>query len=815
MSHQIQEPNESVAGEMDSVWSEENDGYNLRPRIKGKTQTERNFSVLGDLVLSSNPKLDESHFLFRQLDLSTYPEEYISRQFTRLPQKDKDGRYGNYDGLPWTRVLKLCPFMKDYAVCRAEQKAHKFTDEEKELKSQGLLFRTDVTKLISDDLVVLRQYLRFVKEHEKEIQRPSLVQLLDAVRLTAFVMFTRNRSRAPASYSNMLDRLIAWVRWASKREDAQHESTMKHIRYIEEFILLQRRQNKPRVIRRKQLYAHPSLMISAVLPHSPTHCFVVLFHLRYEREDTLIANKQSISDESFRAGLERLTQDIRALLESVTSEDAHSKWSEKRKRKKAIELQRMMVPFVTALTLGNRREFLIKWRVSNVRWFAEEDCYGVVVTFGEKAMSRLSSVLKLTPQLNDVVRFWLAHGRSWMLVEPEIDSFWLSFNSLPMEPHQFSNMHQRWWIEFTNDDLLKLGPRAIRRKVVTLFFKSRAQMQDETKWRFMLMDLARVLNTSVEMLRSNYDRFCHDAEVSKMTHFMIGEVFQNVATPHPVMQALETTSVLEADSESQAFAEPSSIQFLNGDNTASENHMLLAQRREQDSHVSSRSRDRLQRSEEADGVDRSNRSEIVSIRSSSQRGASSHDSSAQESLFMTPLVPFDARRTGNKPGVENSCEYSPFAPQARSKIIASSGRESSNHDSHSSSKVRLDPARSLRDVLSNVSQGSESASNSVGLNWRQPGLENGRPRKRARVDSAEEESACSLFSMFSAASEKRSVSLSMSRNRPSSKNQREDSDDVSIHSSISNIFVDRSGRAFKMRKISDQQKIIPATPGVE
>lgn len=58
---------------------------------------------------------------------------------------------------------------------------------------------------ISDDLVVLRQYLRFVKEHEKEIQRPSLVQLLDAVRLTAFVMFTRNRSRAPASYRCVLE----------------------------------------------------------------------------------------------------------------------------------------------------------------------------------------------------------------------------------------------------------------------------------------------------------------------------------------------------------------------------------------------------------------------------------------------------------------------------------------------------------------------------------------------------------------------------------------------------------------------------------
>lgn len=68
-------------------------------------------------------------------------------------QTDKDGRYGNYDGLPWTRVLKLCPFMKDYAVCRAEQKAHKFTDEEKELKSQGLLFRTDVTKLVRQNHV--------------------------------------------------------------------------------------------------------------------------------------------------------------------------------------------------------------------------------------------------------------------------------------------------------------------------------------------------------------------------------------------------------------------------------------------------------------------------------------------------------------------------------------------------------------------------------------------------------------------------------------------------------------------------------------
>jgi hypothetical protein len=39
----------------------------------------------------------------------------------------------------------------------------------------------------------------------------------------------------------------------------------------------------------------------------------------------------------------------------------------------------------------------------------------------------------------------------------------------------------------------------------------------------MLMDLARVLNKSVEMLRSNNDHFCHDEEVSRMTRFMIGE----------------------------------------------------------------------------------------------------------------------------------------------------------------------------------------------------------------------------------------------------------------------------------------------------
>jgi hypothetical protein len=216
----------------------------------------------------------------------------------------------------------------------------------------------------------------------------------------------------------MLDRLIAWVRWASTREDAQNESTMKHIRYIEEFILLQRRQNKPRLIRRKQLYAAGFV----ATPFAHPDCLLGCFPLRYEREDTLIANKQSISDELFRAGLEKLTQDVTALLASVNSANAHATWSDQRKRKKAIELQRMMVPFVTALTLGNRREFLIKWRASNMRWFADNGCYGVVITFGEKAMSRLSSVLKLTPQLNEVVRFWLDHGRSWMMVAPEIDS---------------------------------------------------------------------------------------------------------------------------------------------------------------------------------------------------------------------------------------------------------------------------------------------------------------------------------------------------------------------------------------------------------
>jgi hypothetical protein len=88
----------------------------------------------------------------------------------------------------------------------------------------------------------------------------------------------------------------------------------------------------------------------------------------------------------------------------------------------------------------------------------------------------------------------------------------------------------------------------------------------------------------------------------------------------------------------------------------------------------------------------------------------------------------------------------------------------------------------------------------------------------------EEASACSLFSMFSSASGKRSAALSASRSRAGASASRgaissgsrdigdnEIDDDVSIHSSISNILVDERGRVFKMRKTSDQQETVAAT----
>lgn len=136
----------------------------------------------------------------------------------------------------------------------------------------------------------------------------------------------------------------------------------------------------------------------------------------------MIEGKQSITDDQFRCGLEKLTQDVDALLDTLKSDDAIRNWSIKRKHKKAIELQRLLVPLVTILTLGNRREFLIKWRMSNLRWFASENRYGVMITFGEKALSRLSAVMKLTPQLNAVLKFWIEHGRAWMETQPEVDS---------------------------------------------------------------------------------------------------------------------------------------------------------------------------------------------------------------------------------------------------------------------------------------------------------------------------------------------------------------------------------------------------------
>lgn len=67
-------------------------GYNLRPRVAGKSQTERTMHVLGEIAFSANPELDTTHFLFRSMDLSSYPEEYITRRFTRLPKKGADSQ---------------------------------------------------------------------------------------------------------------------------------------------------------------------------------------------------------------------------------------------------------------------------------------------------------------------------------------------------------------------------------------------------------------------------------------------------------------------------------------------------------------------------------------------------------------------------------------------------------------------------------------------------------------------------------------------------------------------------------------------------